>query len=158
MKRFLFSLVAALSFVSPVFAEGDSAHRETAVLKASENDVCKFIESHPDDLIAAAGNKIVSRDGKLVKLQRSTRKGDFVYTVEESVKHGDYSSKLIKSHQGTLAKQLSTIKVSKKGKHTVVEVEIEAVVTDPDINGFELKLELKKSVHGVVKYLEKSLK
>ncbi len=158
MKRFLFSLIAALSLVSPVFADAESAHREVAQVKASEDEVCKFIEAHGDDLIKAAGNKVLGRDDKLVKIQRNTRKGDFIYTVEETVKHGDYSSKLIKSHQGTLAKQVSTIKVSKKGKHTNIEVEIEAVVTDPDVNGLELKVELKKSVHGVVKYLEKSLK
>lgn len=143
---------------SSVFADGSSSDTEEFSLKANYDKICEFIESHGDDIILASHNKVLKRDGLKVKLQNSNPvSGRITFTVQETVKKGDYKSEMIESHEGGLTDQATEISIKKNNGRCDVTVTMRASIKNPTIGSFGLKLHLDKATRGIKNYLRKNL-
>lgn len=126
-------------------------------VKSNPSAVSEWLKGHSKEVMAATGNETVSRDGNDVRLRQDTPKGVMEFTVREEFTDDrnthNYTSNLIKVHQGLIEDQKTTVKISTVDGSTVVEMKLFAKVKDTA--PIAIKTKLHKSTKGFQELLER---
>lgn len=144
-----FIALTVIAFGSFVFADASGFDEQEVTVKSTYKEVCDFIESHSDDIIKSSKSEVLERKGTIVKIKNNNEQEQIVFTIQEKNKRGDYGSELVKSHQGGLTSQKTSIKVTKGSKGTTISIKVEAEIENPRVGPVLFKVGIKKSVKGM---------
>ncbi len=158
IRKLAFAMLSLLAFSGYALADASVEDEQQVTLRVNYDKVCDYIESHSDEIIEASHNDILERNGTKIKLRNHNNREVIVFTVQEKSKRGSYGSDLVKSHEGGLTEQSTSIIVSKgaKGKVNVL-IKVKASIENPRIGTLELKVEVNKSAKGIKEFLKKNL-
>ncbi len=147
------SLVFAVVLLTGSFVfAGEGRISRSFHVNSDLNTVSTWLNAHHDEVAESTHCQIVSRSGDLIRVRRSTMKGDFEFTLRESLTEGSgqgtYRLDFVESHRGRLADEKTVVTFSRSGNGTDVTIYAEAKVDDPRIRNAGVQAGLSASVRG----------
>lgn len=150
---FLKSLVFTLALLvgTAAFA-GEGRISRSFTVKSDINTVANWLNANHDEVARSTHCRIISRNGNLVRVSRSTMRGEFEFTLKETLtegsSNGTYRMDLVESHKGRLTHEKTVVTFTKSGSGTNISIYAEAVVDDPRIRNPAVIAGLSTSVRG----------
>jgi hypothetical protein len=145
-------LLAALAEVSQA---GFGRQSMTVSADYEPGAVCRWLETHVDQIIQSTGADILQSRGDLIELRVRTKQGDQTMTLRRQIQPGVYSATFV---NGTLEDYIFRIRVAPAEEGNGSELTVETSATVSDVSGISINIELRRSLRMIRGYLETHLR
>jgi len=143
---------AAIILFGSAAMAGEGRLSRSFPVRSDIQTVADWLNSHHDEVARSTHCRIISRRGNLVRVARNTMKGEFEFTLRETITEGKdsgtYRMDLVESHKGRLTHERTVVTFTKSGSGTSISIYAEAVVDDPRIRNPAVIAGLSTSVRG----------
>lgn len=132
-------------------------------VKSSLETVTKWMENNKSDLYDASGIQVLKDLGNgRLKFSRRTRRGEFVWVVEEKIERTEtkviYKSSLVESIQGGIIYSDTITTVQKLPKGTNIKIETSSGVKNPNVTSGEMQVDIKTHLHKIEKTITRGVR
>lgn len=140
-----------------VYAGGEAANSTQFFVKTPPDQVAAWLKAHPDSVAQATHSIVVSRTGDTTRLRRETVKGDYEFTMKETIKQNGsnytYEGTLVQSHVGQVAGQVIKATLTPRNGGTVVDVYMYCKIDDRRIRSMDVRVGISKSIKGFENFM-----
>lgn len=146
------ALFIVILLISSFTYAGEGRISRSFSVQTDMQEIADWLNSHHDEVAESTHCHIISRRGELIRVKRTTMKGDFEFTLREKITEGThrgtYSTTLVKCYKGDITKEDILVTFTKSGSGTKIDISAECIVNNPRIKNVEVVAGLSVSARG----------